>query len=110
MASGLQLQPYATTYFRASPLGDQSALSVTFGAYVGTNQMADVIDDPVINSPYDEPASHFAFGEEGITANRVNGRRESEFFIPVPPPKHMSAKEQLEFDVLHLQRERNQLI
>jgi type III restriction enzyme len=78
--------------------------------FVGIESVADLIENPVINSPYVEPAWHFGFDKGGITANRVEGRRESEFFIPVPQPKVMSAKEQLQFDALQLRRERNQLI
>ncbi len=72
--------------------------------------MPDLIENPVINSPYVEPAQHFAFDKGGITAKRVQGRRESEFFIPVARPKVLSAKEQLEFDAMQVQRERNHLI
>jgi type III restriction enzyme len=67
------------------------------------------IPNPVINSPYNEPAWHFAFGRKGITAEKVKGRRESEFFIPVAPPKTKSPTEQLQLEI-ELKRERNQLI
>jgi type III restriction enzyme len=71
--------------------------------------MADVIPNPVINTPYREPEWHFAFDRMGITAEKVKGRRESEFFIPVAQPKKATSKEQLQLDI-QLTRERNQLI
>ncbi len=40
--------------------------------------------NPIINSPYFEPSRHFAFDEKGITTDLIEGRRPSEFFIPVP--------------------------
>jgi type III restriction enzyme len=70
----------------------------------------EVIENPVINSPYFEPAQHFAFDKRGITAEKVAGRRISEFFIPVAQPKTKSAKEQLQFEQMEVMRERNQLI
>jgi type III restriction enzyme len=83
---------------------------VTSEEFVETKPVPELIDNPVINSPYLEPEWHFAFDKGGITADQVQGRRESEFFIPVPQPKVLSAKEQLEFDAMQLRRERNQLI
>ena len=73
--------------------------------------MPDVlIPNPVINTPYREPEWHFAFGKRGITAEKVKGRRESEFFVPVPPPKKKNANEQLVLEQLEVKRERNTLI
>ncbi len=72
--------------------------------------MPEIIPNPVINSPYREPKSHFEFDKRGITAKMVPGRRESEFFIPVAQPKTKSPQEQLEFEQMQLKRERNQLI
>jgi type III restriction enzyme len=43
-----------------------------------------VIDNPILNSPYEEPARHFRFSDEGITDEVVEGRRKSGYFIPVP--------------------------
>ena len=45
------------------------------------------IDNPVINSPFEEPQRHFKFTPRGITEDIVEGRRESEYFIPMPKPK-----------------------
>ena len=52
--------------------------------------MADVvIENPVINSPYDEPTRHFRFGEEGITNEIVEGNGDQSVFHadPAAPKK-----------------------
>ncbi len=46
-----------------------------------------VIENPVINSPFLEPARHFRFGKEGITNDVVEGRRSSSYFVPIAKPK-----------------------
>ena len=46
-----------------------------------------VIENPVINSPFEEPQRHFRFTEEGITDEIVVGRRRSEYFVPIAQPK-----------------------
>ncbi|MBV9142315.1 MAG: DEAD/DEAH box helicase family protein [Pseudonocardiales bacterium] len=56
-----------------------------------------VIDNPIINSPYECPSRHFAFDREGITNRIVDGRRPSSFFIPVPRPRKRG--QQLELQV-----------
>lgn len=58
--------------------------------------MAATIANPVINGPYDEPHRHFKFDSDGITDEIVEGRRRSEYFIPVPQTKKRGA--QLQFD------------
>lgn len=69
------------------------------------------IENPVINSPFDEPQRHFKFDERGITENIVNGRRKSEYFIPVPKPRKQpkEVQTQLELHVPEL-REANAFI
>ncbi len=44
------------------------------------------IDNPVINSPFEEPQRHFIFTPRGITEDIAEGRRQSEYFIPMPKP------------------------
>jgi len=56
----------------------------------------DVIENPVINSPYEGPRRHFVFGNEGITNQIAEGRRASTFFIPITPPKQKEAQLQIE--------------
>ena len=58
--------------------------------------MGTTITNPVINGPYDEPARHFRFDDDGITDETVEGRRRSEYFVPVPQTKKRGA--QLQFD------------
>ncbi|MGA2490092.1 MAG: hypothetical protein ABSF99_07880 [Anaerolineales bacterium] len=56
-----------------------------------------VIENPILNSPFEEPRRHFKFTEEGITDEIVEGRRISQYFIPIPRPKKKSPK-QLSFE------------
>ena len=55
-----------------------------------------VIDNPILNSPFDEPTRHFEFGDEGITNEIVEMRRTSSYFIPIAQPKKKG--KQLAFD------------
>jgi type III restriction enzyme len=56
-----------------------------------------VIENPIINSPFEEPARHFKFDDEGITNVQVEGRRTSSYFVPIAKPKKKGTK-QLQFD------------
>jgi len=56
-----------------------------------------VIENPILNSPYAEPTRHFRFSDEGITDEIVEGRRISQYFMPIAPPKKKGAK-QLAFE------------
>jgi hypothetical protein len=56
-----------------------------------------VIENPIINSPFDEPTRHFRFTDEGITNEIVDGRRTSSYFVPIAKPKKKGSK-QLQFD------------
>lgn len=56
-----------------------------------------VIENPIINSPFDEPTRHFRFSDEGITNEIVEGqRRISSYFVPIARPKKKG--KQLQFD------------
>jgi type III restriction enzyme len=46
-----------------------------------------VIENPIINSPFDAPSRHFKFADEGITNDVVEGRRVSSYFVPIARPK-----------------------
>jgi type III restriction enzyme len=50
-----------------------------------------VIENPILNSPFDEPTRHFKFDDDGITDEIVEARRRSAYFIPIPPPKKKGA-------------------
>src|SRR5438874_7850458 len=54
--------------------------------------MPAVIENPVINSPYEEPQKHFVFDENGITDEIADARRRSSYFIPIPPPKKRTSQ------------------
>ena len=56
-----------------------------------------VIENPVINSAFEEPARHFKFTDDGITDVIVEGRRSSSYFVPIAQPKKKGSK-QLPFD------------
>jgi type III restriction enzyme len=55
-----------------------------------------VIENPVLNSPYEEPQRHFRFAEDGITDEIVEARRPSSYFVPIPAPRKKGR--QLAFD------------
>jgi type III restriction enzyme len=55
-----------------------------------------VIENPVINSAFEEPGKYFLFDDEGITNTVVDGRRPSSYFVPVPRPKRFG--KQITFD------------
>ena len=57
------------------------------------------IDNPVINSPFEEPQRHFKFNARGITEEIAEGRRRSEYFMPFPKPKKQSGQAQLQFEL-----------
>ena len=58
-----------------------------------------VIENPIINSPFAEPARHFRFTDEGITNEIINGRRISSYFVPIArPKKKKGASQQALFD------------
>ena len=56
-----------------------------------------VIENPVLNSPFEEPKRHFKFTEDGITDEIVEERRISQYFVPIPRAKKRSPK-QLSFE------------
>lgn len=49
-----------------------------------------VIENPVINSPFDEPGRHFRFADEGITNEVMEERRTSQYFVPIAAPRRKS--------------------
>ncbi len=46
-----------------------------------------IIENPVINLPFDEPSRHFRFGDDGITNEIVASRRVSSYFVPIARPR-----------------------
>src|SRR5579862_6299491 len=55
-----------------------------------------VIENPVINSPFQVPQRHFKFDDEGITNEIIGSRRISSYFIPIAKPKKKG--KQLQFN------------
>lgn len=55
-----------------------------------------VIENPVLNAPYNEPNRHFKFTDEGISNEIVEKRRISSYFVPIAKPKKKG--KQLSFD------------
>ena len=56
-----------------------------------------VIQNPILNSPYEQPTRHFKFSDEGITDEIVDARRISSYFVPIPRTKKRNPK-QLAFE------------
>jgi type III restriction enzyme len=56
-----------------------------------------VIENPVINSPFIEPKRHFPVVDGRVVGEPVDGRRPSEFFVPVAKPKKASPQLALQF-------------
>src|SRR5262245_14068684 len=51
-----------------------------------------IIDNPILNSPYREPARHFRFDADGqITNTSDDGRRGSVYVLPIAAPKKKGA-------------------
>ena len=57
-----------------------------------------VIENPILNSPYQEPTRHFKFSDEGITDQIAESRRISSYFVPIAKPKKKGAGKQLALD------------
>jgi type III restriction enzyme len=53
------------------------------------------IEDPILNSPFAEPKWHYELNKEGLTGKILPGRRNSCYYVPVPPPR--SKGKQAEF-------------
>jgi len=57
-----------------------------------------VIENPVINCPFEEPERHFRFDDEGITDEIVEERRVSCYFVPIAQPRKKGKTRQLVLD------------
>ena len=69
-----------------------------------------VIENPVINSAFAEPERYFKFDDDGITDEILSGRRKSQYFIPIPPPRKRSKQMELEAEVLLERSQENRLV
>jgi type III restriction enzyme len=52
-----------------------------------------VIENPIINSPYQEPSHHFVFDNDGITNEIAGTRRRSAYFVPIPRPRKQATRQ-----------------
>ena len=49
-----------------------------------------VIENPVINSAFEEPGKHYKFDDDGITDEIVAARRPGAYSVwPCPAPQHL---------------------
>jgi type III restriction enzyme len=58
-----------------------------------------VTENPVINSPFEEPKRHLRFSEEGITNEILEARRVSSYFVFIAKPKKKGKQKQLSFEL-----------
>ena len=78
--------------------------------------MSETIDNPILNSPYEQPDQYYEIGPNGPTGEIRVGRRPSESFIPIAITKKGkrgkddSEQVQFDFDATGERRERNSLI
>ena len=78
--------------------------------------MTGTIDNPTLNSPYEQPDRHYVIGPQGPTGEIRDGRRPSESFIPIAVSKKGkkggdgSEQEGFDFDATHERRAKNSLI
>ena len=54
-----------------------------------------VIENPILNSPYEEPGRHFRFSDDGITNEIVEERRVSSYFVPIAATKKKAKQYEL---------------
>src|SRR5690349_19633153 len=74
------------------------------------------IDNPILNSPYEQPDRYYEIGQQGPTGEVREGRRPSESFIPIAASRKGqkgrgdSVQESFDFDATGERREKNSLI
>lgn len=56
------------------------------------------IENPILNGPFTMPSRHWRFDDDGITNDVAEGRRKSEYFIPVPQAQRLSGQLSLASD------------
>ncbi len=54
-----------------------------------------VIENPILNSPFQEPNKHWKFSNDGITDEVENNRRISSYFVPIAQPRKKGKDNQL---------------
>ncbi|MGH3632179.1 MAG: BPTD_3080 family restriction endonuclease, partial [Sciscionella sp.] len=78
----------------------------------GADSVAVSIDNPILNSPYEQPEHHYVIGPAGPTGKVRDGRRPSESWVPIASVKKGKRDQELEldFDATGERRERNTLV
>ena len=72
---------------------------------------ATVIDNPILNSPFAEPARHWLLDDNGIpTGVPADGRRRSEYIVPVPPRHRVNTQAELGLEDAYGQRKPNDYV
>ena len=69
-----------------------------------------VIENPVLNSAFEEPRRHFLIGPEGATNEIIESRRVSSYYVPIPPPKKKGKQLALATEAVKHERQENQFI
>ena len=69
-----------------------------------------VIENPVINSAFEEPRRHFGFDPDGLTGETIETRRVSSYFVPIPQPRKKGKQLALATEQVKHQRQENQFI
>jgi type III restriction enzyme len=78
--------------------------------------MSQSIENPILNSPYEQPDQYYEIGPTGPTGVVRDGRRPSESFIPIAvskkgrPGTDESVQVEIDFDATGERREKNNLI
>ena len=58
-----------------------------------------VIENPILNSPFEMPSRHWKFNDDGITNEIEPGRRPSAYFMPIPATRRrQAAQQELDFE------------
>ena len=69
-----------------------------------------IIENPILNSPFEEPRRHFKFADEGITDEIAEKRRVSSYFIPIAKPKKRGKQLVLETEWTRDRIEQNKFV
>jgi len=70
------------------------------------------IDNPILNTPFGAPTRHWVLDDSGVPVGEwAEGRRRSEYVVPVPPPRHQHiAQGVLELDAEFGKRKSNDYV
>ena len=69
-----------------------------------------VIENPILNSPFEEPTRHWRFTDEGITNEILKGRRISQYLVPVAQPRGRGKQQTFDSQLMQDRLEENKFI